>query len=62
MGEHFKTYDMDDVWNIVYPMDVAVGPDLETDKAGQAPITKNLFMEYANIDIKDVPASNEWYH
>jgi hypothetical protein len=52
MGECFKTYDMDDVWNIVYPTDVAVGPDLETDEAGKA-ITKNLFTEDANIDIKE---------
>jgi hypothetical protein len=60
MGEHFKTYDMDDVWNIVFPADVAVGPDLKVG-AGKA-ITKNLFTEYANINIKDVTASNEWYH
>jgi hypothetical protein len=60
MGEHFKTYDMDDVWNIVFPTDVAAGPNLKVE-AGKA-VTKNLFMEYANIDIKDVAASNEWYH
>jgi hypothetical protein len=52
MGEHFKTYDMDDVPNIVFPTDVAAGPDLKVE-AGKA-ITKNLF--------KDVAASNEWYH
>jgi hypothetical protein len=60
MGEHFKTYDMDDVWNIVFPTDVSMGPDLKVE-AGKA-VTKNLFTEYANIDIKDVAASNEWYH
>jgi hypothetical protein len=61
MGEHFQTYDMDDVWNIVFPTEVAANSGLKIDMAGKA-ITKNLFTEYANIDIKDVAASNEWYH
>jgi hypothetical protein len=61
MGEHFKTYDMEDVWNIVFPTEVAANSGLKIDVAGKA-ITKNLFTEYANIDIKDVAASNEWYH
>jgi hypothetical protein len=47
------TYDMHDVFLIIYPKDGA--------GANMVSYTKNLYSEYADISIKDVARSNKWY-
>ncbi len=47
------TYDMHDVFLVVYPKDGT--------EANMVDYTKDLYTEYADISIKDVARSNKWY-
>ncbi len=47
------TYDMHDVFLVVYPKDGT--------EANMVDYTKDLYSQYADISIKDVAQSNEWY-
>jgi enolase len=47
------TYDMHDVFLIVYPKDGT--------QANVVDYTKDLYTEYPDISIEDVARSNEWY-
>jgi hypothetical protein len=47
------TYDMHDVFLVVYPKDGT--------EANMVDYTKDLYTQYADISIEDVARSNEWY-
>jgi hypothetical protein len=58
--EHCYSYDMADVFNLVYPVDLTARPDLLP--LGGIPKTTNLWEEYSNVSVETVAKSNAWYH
>jgi hypothetical protein len=58
--ERLIAYDMDDVFNLVKPIDVSNVPTL-TEAAGTV-VTTNLIEQYSNIRVADVALSNRFYH
>ena len=56
-----RRHDIDDVWSIIFPVDIAAGPSLELDPVSGGPRKMSLYKEYVNLTQLQVATSCYWY-